>query len=545
MRQSASTAVFLLACGTAAAVSLSSARAEEAPLHERIDAEIRAAWQKEGITPAQAADDAEFLRRIYLDLLGTIPTADEAASFLKDGDAGKRVKLIDRLLDDPRHIEHQTTTWDQVYFGRHPPDSELTTRRDGFRHWLRAKLSANEPYDRWARELLSAEGGTQDGPAMFFAQYRSRPEDLTEVVSRLFLGTQIHCARCHDHPFDRWKQTDFYGVAGFFVRLNFVEANHNGKRHYILAEKSSGEVLFTGPASEQKPGKKGDPVPARFLGGDPLDEPPLPKDFKEPVLKGTKNPPRPLFSRKQKFAEWATAVDNPYFTKAIVNRVWAQYLGRGLIHPVDDIRIDKPASHPALFQIIQEQLVAHQYDLKWLTRELVNSQAYQLSSRSAVTDALPQHFERARVRPLTAEEMMASFRTATGFDAAIRVGGGKPEETKTPEEPYFMANFGTPMNGRGEFQPGLNEHLFLNNSSNLRQSFLQPKKGNLTESIVNSNAPLPERVDQLFLAVLTRLPKNEERNKFVEYLSTGKALGPAVEEAVWVLLNTAEFRFNH
>lgn len=536
---------FLIACGVLAVVSLSPARADEPLLRNRIDTEIRAAWKTEGITPAALADDAEFLRRIYLDLLGTIPTAEEANTFLKDTEASKRSLLIDKLLDDPRHVDQQTTTWDQIYFGRNPPDSELTNRREGFRKWLRARFVENAPYDRWARELLNAEGGTQDGPAMFFAQYRSRPEDLTEVVSRVFLGTQIHCARCHNHPFDRWKQTDFYGMAGFFVRLNFIEANHDGKRHYVLAEKSTGEVLFTGPAAEQKPGKKGDPVPARFLGGELLNEPALPKDFKEPDLKGNKNPPRPLFSRKEKFAEWATAVDNPYFTKAIVNRLWAQYLGRGLIHPVDDIRIDRPASHPELFKLLQEELVAHQYDLKWLTRELVNSRVYQLSSRSTLTEALPQHFERARVRPLTAEEMMAAFRTATGFDAAVLAAGGKPETTKTPEEPYFMQNFGTPMNGRGEFQPGLNEHLFLNNSTNLRQSFLQAKKGNLTDSIVNSKAPLEERVDQMFLAVLSRLPKEAERKKFVEYIAAGKTPGPAVEDAVWVLLNTAEFRFNH
>jgi Protein of unknown function (DUF1549)/Protein of unknown function (DUF1553) len=541
-----SSRVLLLVCGAAAFSSMSSVRAEETPLRQRIDAAVRAAWQTEGITPAPAADDAAFLRRLYLDLLGTIPSAEETVAFLKDTEDGKRARLIDKLLDDPRHIDHQTTTWDQLYFGRNPPDSELTNRRDGFRKWLRARLAANEPYDRWARELLTGDGATQDGPAMFFAQFRGKPEDTTEAVSRLFLGTQIHCARCHDHPFDKWKQTDFYGMAGFFVRMNFIEANHEGKRHYILAEKSSGEVLFTGPAAEQTPGKKGEPVPARFLGGELLSEPELPKGFKEPELKGNKNPPRPLFSRKQKFAEWATAVDNPYFTKAIVNRVWAQYMGRGLVHPVDDIRVRKPASHPELFEKLQEELVAHQYDLKWLTRELVNSQTYQLSSRNAVTDALPLQFERARVRPLTAEEMIASFRVATGFDAAVRVSGGKPEATKTPEEVYFMLNFGRPLNGRGEFQPGLNEHLFLNNSSALRQAMIQPRKGNLTDSIINSKATLEERVDQMFLAVLTRFPRDQERAKFVEYLSADKtALGPAVEEAVWVLLNTAEFRFNH
>jgi hypothetical protein len=536
-----------LSLAALAAVLLSSVPlgAQEKPLREVIDAEIAAGWQREKLTPASPASDAEFLRRVSLDLIGVIPTADEAAQFLQDTAADKRSKLIDKLLDDPRYAEQQANFWDLLFFGRRPSDSELTTRREEFQKWLREKFAKNEPYDRWARDLLLAEGGTYEGPAMFFAQFRSRPEDAAEAVSRLFLGTQIHCARCHDHPFDKWSQTDFFGVAGFFVRLTYVEANEGGKRHYILAEKSSGEVLFTGPAATQTPGQKGEPVPARFLGGEMLQEPPLPADFKEPDLKGIKIPPKPLFSRREKFAEWAVRPDNPYFTKAVVNRVWAQFMGRGIVDPVDDIRESHPANLPQLFQTLQDQLIAHQYDLKWLIRELVNSQAYQLSAAGPATDALPRWYERARVRPLTAEEIMAAIRQATGFDDAVRAANGKPETTAMPDRPYFMTSFGEPTNGRGEFQPGLNEHLFLNNSGNLRQSLIQPKKGNLADSLINSPAPWEERVDRLFLAVLTRLPTQPEREKFVAYLTAENNAGPAVEEAIWVLLNTAEFRFNH
>lgn len=520
-------------------------RAEEPALRQLIDGEVQSAWQKEGIAPAKPAEDAEFLRRIYLDLIGVIPTIDEAAVFLDDQATDKRNRLIDKLLDDPRFAEQQANYWDLLFFGRRPSDSELTNRREAFQKWLREKFANNEPYDHWARDLLLAEGGTHEGPAMFFAQFRGRPEDTAEAVSRLFLGTQIHCARCHDHPFDKWSQTDFYGVAGFFVRLAYIDTNEGGKRHYILAEKSSGEVLFTGPAQTQKPGQKGEPVPARFLGGEQLVEPPLPEGFKEPDLKGNKNPPKPLFSRRAKFAEWATQTDNPYFTKAIVNRVWAQFIGRGLVHPVDDIRESHPANLPVLFQTLQDQLIAHQYDLKWLIRELVNSQTYQLSSAGIGTDALPAWYERARVRPLTAEELMAAIRQATCFDDALRAANGKPETTATPERPYFMQSFADPLNGRGEFQPNLNEHLFLNNSGSLRQTLIQPKKGNLADSLTNSQAPWEERVERLFLAVLSRRPSAVEQEKFVAYLSAEKTPGAAVEEAIWVLLNTAEFRFNH
>lgn len=519
--------------------------AEQQPVRQVIDAEVQAVWQREKAAPARGASDAEFLRRIYLDLVGTIPTADEADAFLRDSAADKRARLIDKLLDDPRYAEQQANVWDLLFFGRRPTDSDLTGRREGFQKWLREKFAKSEPYDRIARELLLAEGGTHEGPAMFFAQFRSRPEDAAEAVSRLILGTQIHCARCHDHPFDKWSQTDFYGVAGFFVRLAYVETNEGGKRHYIVAEKSSGEVLFTGPAAKQTPGQKGEPVPAKFLGGEVLEEPPLPKDFKEPDLKGVKSPPKPLFSRREKFADWAIRPENPYFTKAVVNRVWAQFMGRGFVDPVDDLRASHPASMPTLFQTLQEQLIAHQFDLKWLIREVVNSQAYQLSSAGTGTDPRPQWYERARVRPLTAEEIMAAMRQATGFDDAVTLGGGKPETTSMPERSYFLSSFGEPTNGRGEFQPSLNEHLFLNNSGTLRQSLIQPKKGNLADRLIASEASWEERIERLFLAVLTRLPTDAERQKFKDYLTADKNAGPAVEEAIWVLLNTAEFRFNH
>jgi hypothetical protein len=521
-------------------------RADEPPLRQIINAEVRAAWQKENLTPAGPADDAAFLRRIYLDLCGTIPTADEAAAFLKDPAADKRARLIDKLLDDPRYADHQTHIWDLILFGRNPPDSELVNRRDAFQKWLRDKFARNEPYDRWVRELFTAEGATYEGPTMFYAQYREQVIDTAEAVSRIFLGTQLQCARCHDHPFDKWKQTDFYGLAGFFVRLTFINANNAGKRHYIIGEKSSGDVLFAGPAADQKPGKKGEPVAPRFLGGGLLEEPPLPKDFKEADLKGATAVPKPLFSRKQKFAEWATAANNPYFAKAVVNRIWAQYLGRGLHEPVDDLRANRPASLPQLFQALEEQLVAHQFDLKWLVRELVNSEPYQLAATGAASDARPQWYERARVRPLSAEELMACYRVATGFDTAIREAGGKPETTGMPEERLFLNYYGQPTNGRGDFQASLSEHLFTNNSGALRQALIQPRKGNLADGIINSQSPWEERVDRLFLAMLTRLPNEREGKKFVDYLTANeKTSGSAVEEAIWVLLNTAEFRFNH
>jgi hypothetical protein len=503
------------------------AHAGDQPLREVIDAEIRAAWQKDKITPAGKADDATFLRRIYLDLVGDLPTHDEAKKFLEDQDPRKREKLIDRLLADPRCGAEQAHVWDLVLFGRNPPGYDATRRRPTFKKWLTEQFAKDVPYDRWVRTLMLGE---EDGTELYHVMFRSAPEDATVAVSRVFLGTQLQCARCHDHPYEKWTQRDFFGMAGFFVRIVVVD----GKK-ISLGEKSTGEVLFTGSVKEQKPGQKGEPVRPKFLGGAELDEPAMPKGFKEPPI-GKGPPPKPAFSRKAKLAEWLTSTDNPYFARAAANRLWAQFMGRGLVHPVDDLGSKKP-SLPALLDAVTRELVESKFNLKHVIRELVNSETYQLADTGPVKGALPEWFERARIRPLSAEELMTALGTATGPDAY-----GLKSIKENNE--YFVRYFGEPANGQGEFQGSLAEHLFLNNASQLR-ALAQPRKGNLADTLVTSKAPWEEKVDRLFLSVLSRPPRPEERQRFVEHLTSDAKATPAlVEEAIWVLLSCSEFRFN-
>jgi hypothetical protein len=510
-------------------------RADERPLRAVIDADVRAAQQREKVAAPARADDATFLRRIYLDLAGTIPTHDEVKSFLADAEPAKRAKLIDKLLDDPRFAAHQADVWDQVLFGRNPPGYDATSNRDGFKKWLGDKFAKNEPYDRWVRALLLAE---EEGSTLFYVQYRDQPLETTVAVSRVFLGTQLQCARCHDHPYEPWTQRDFYGLAGFFARLVVAEPPPvAGKRRFLIGEKSTGEVLFTGSAKELKPGQKGEPIRPKFLGGAALDEPPVPKDFKEPKPEAGKAP-KPLFSRKEKLADWVVAPDNPYFARAAVNRLWARFMGRGLVHPVDDLSDKRPPSHPRLFAALADGFKAHKYDTKWLIRELVNSETYQATGAGAVKEAMPYWFERAKVRPLSAEELLAAVQVATGFDRLGEKVGGDTQA-------YVLRYFGEPSDGRGDFQANLGEHLFLNNSEQLKR-MIAPRKGNLADTLLKSKESPEERVDRLFLSVLSRPPRPEERKRFAAHLTTPGARPEAlVEEAVWALLNTAEFRFNH
>lgn len=513
--------------------------ASAADLRATIDSQVGAMWKEQNLKPAGHCDDATFVRRLYLDLVGTIPTHAEAKAFIEDGDAAKRTKLIDKLLDDPRYAQNQALTWDLVMFGRSPANPDATRKRDRFRAWLTDKFAKNTPHDQWVRDLLMAE---EEGSELYYVQFANKPEDLTESFTKTFLGTQLGCARCHDHPFTDLTQQDFYGMAGFFVRLVTLDqgAGPDKQKRYKIGEKSSGEVLFAGNVKDLKPGAKGEPVAPRFLLAEAaLQEPPLPAGFKEVEVKtGLKEMPKPAFSRKEKLAEWSTAPNNPYFARATVNRVWGQFFGRGIVHPVNDLGEGESPSIQGLLDTLTKEFAAKKFDLKWLIREIVNTEVYQLSSRGSGTEALPKYFDRARIRPLTAEEIMASLKTATGYDPNAKQGG---DAVGTE---YFLRYFGEPVNGQGDFQGSLSEHLFLNNSGNVRD-FVSKKKGNLTEELLASTEPWEQRVERMFYAVLSRPPTATERERFVAHLTRDPKADPLVEEALWVLFNLSEFRFNH
>ena len=514
-------------------------RTADRPVRDIVDADIKAAWAREKVTPAKPATDAEFLRRVSLDLVGVVPNYTETGAFLDSKDPDKRGKLIDKLLADPRFARHQADVWDMVLFGRNPPGFD-TNRREGFQAWLRSRFEKNVPYDEWARELLKAEGTSADNGAMYLVQYRNAPEDAIEAVAQTFLGVQLQCARCHDHPFEEWKQREFYGMAAFLARLEVVTVAQKGNVSvYAIGERNSGDVRFTGAVKDAKPGDKGEPVRPKFLLGQELAEPALPKDFKEDRFAANKLPPKPKFSRKDALAEWITRPDNPYFARAVVNRVWAQYMGRGLVHPVDNLSASNRPSHPELLDALAKELVAHKFDLKWLIRELVGSKTYQHSGIGS-GEPKPSWFQHARSRPLSAEELIESWQAASGYPATETTSGknAATDRFRPLGSGYLVDYFGSPNTGRGDFQGGIREHLYLNNGP-LGQMI--GAKGGLAEFVGDAKKPVADRVERLFLSILTRRPDPEEAKKFAAFLNDN---GSAAD-AVWVLLTCAEFRFNH
>ena len=521
------------------------AKADDERLRDTIDREIKATWTKEKIAAPAQSSDTVFLRRVYLDLVGMIPTYEEATAFLKDTDPKKREKRIDKLLADPRFARQQSHAWDLGMLGRNAKLVEGTIghrNRERFRQWLAKQFEANESWDRIAAKILRAE---EDGSQLFFAVNSGTDETVT-AVSRFFLATQIQCAKCHDHPFEPWTQRDYHGMSGFFVRTVVVEVpgkpevtNQKGKQ-YLVGEKATGEALFATEEIDPKTKKKQTiPIKPKFLSGAALTEPEAPKDYVEPKLKPGEVPPKPAFSRREKFVEWMTAKDNPYFARASVNRVWAQFMGRGFVHPVDDFNSQNTPSNPELLKAIEKEFVAHKFDMKWLMREIVTSEAYQATDLGPVTDAMPKHYERARIRPLSVEELTASLHVATGL--------GLDSALKAEPSAQMLQYLGQPTDGQGRFQGSLSEHLFLHNGDQFR-GLCRPNKGNLPEKLLTGSEDWNAKVERLFLSVLSRPPTNEEKDRFVKYLSTdtkdAKLAAQRMEDVMWVLVSCSEFRFN-
>ena len=512
------------------------AHAEKGGLRETIDREIKAEWAKEKLAAPERSTDPVFLRRVYLDLVGMIPTYEETAAFLDDTDPQKREKLIDKLLADPRYARNQAQVWDVSLLGRSPKGIRATNR-DAFRQWLATHFEQNVPYDRIVHKLLKAD---EDDSKLFYVAYRNSDE-LTTTAMRFFLGTQLQCAKCHDHPYESWTQQDYYGMAGFFVRTYVVEtdgANEHIKKFYV-GEKSTGEVNFKITPKDAKPPAKDEPVKPKFLGGDEVQEPELPEDFKEPKVEPKQAPPKPQFSRREKVVEWITAKENPYLARAAVNRIWAQFVGRGFVHPVDDFNSDNAPSHPELLKAIETEFVAKKLDVKWLIREIVNSQAYQAADVGPVKDALPRYYERARIRPLSVEELTASLHVATGL--------GVEAALKSKLSGDMVKYLGEPTDGEGRFQGSLTEHLFIHNGDVFR-GLCHPRNGNLAETLLKSEEDWNAKVERMFLSVLSRTPNSEERERFVSYLNVDpkdtKLASQRMEEAMWVLVACSEFRFN-
>jgi hypothetical protein len=471
------------------------------------------------ILPSGLADDATFLRRVSLDLIGTLPTTDEARRFLTDTRPDRRARLVDALLDRPEFADYWALKWADLL--RVDRDALGRKRAYAFYRWIRNAIDTNVPYDQFARAIITAEGALDEvSPASFYKAV-AKPGEAASTLSQVFLGVRIACAECHHHPYDRWSQDDFYGMAAFFAPVG-VAGSGRGER-----------VISRGNPDTKHP-RTGEFIAAHALGSVPAKS-------------------EPDDDRRVALAQWMTAPDNPWFARNLANRLWAHFLGRGLVEPVDDVRATNPPMDPKLLDALAECLVRQKYDVRKLIRTITASRIYQASSEpNSTNERDDRNASRATLRRLDAEVLLDMVCQVTGVGEKFPgLPGGLRAiqlwDSKVPH--YFLKVFGRPVRASAcecerNTEPSVGQVLHLLNSPAI-QAKLSDEDGTVARLVrqVSEDGAL---VNELYLTFYSRFPTTEERVLAVELLGREPARRrQAAEDLSWGLLNSLEFLFNH
>jgi hypothetical protein len=484
-----------------------------APRSNFIDEHVFAKLEKLNIRPAGLSTDAEFIRRVSLDVLGKLPTEDEARAFLADRNPNKRVELVDRLLRRPEFAE----VW-ALYFAELTRAGTRETGAKGGRivyEWLRKSVVENKPYDKLVTELLLSQGAHIFGtaPSSFYnSSFDSNAPDHATNISRAFLGVRIECAKCHNHPWEKWTQDDFYGFAAFFARVAVKEV-------YEIDENAT---VYTGEGTLTHPKTKKVVTP-KYLDG-PLEPDEPDKDIRESL------------------ARWLTRPDNPYFARAFVNRVWKRYLGRGLVEAVDDFRVTNPPTNPALLDALAADFTRNHYDIRRLARTILLSRTYQLSAapnNSNRDDTI--NYSRFFLRRIPAETLADAISQVTEVPDEF---AGFPPGTRAMQV-YSGGNYMHSAFGRlnrdiiceRDTQPDIAQTMHLISGDTIQRKLAAD--GNVLSRWTSGDV-----ADSLFLRTLTRFPTPAEKHAIDQALAAGDRKA-VLQDALWALLNSKEFLYNH
>ena len=496
-----------------------------------IDRLLESSWKKAGVTPARPATDEEYLRRAYLDLLGRIPTIQEARAFLQTRETDKREKLVDFLLEHADYPKNFATQWTVLLIGRGNQGRRVD--RGALASWLRKQFSANRPWNDMVFDLVTAAGSNKQNGAVNYvlAHLESDAVPLTSLTTRLFLGQQIQCTQCHDHPSNEWKQGDFWGINAFFKGLKSEEksaVNDTGLEAYdhteLRDEPSDAYVRF-----DKRNGLVGIAFP-KFLNG-------------QKISQGTD------VIRRTELGKLIVDPKNQDLSRAFVNRMWAHFMGRGFVNPVDDIGPHNSPSNPELLDKLGRQFQDSRYDVKELVRWIMASRAYQASSvKGKGADKEEGLFSFMQLRPMSPEQLFDSLLTATN---AHRAGNGLQSDQKRDAWlRQFLFAFG---NDEGEettnFQGTIPQALMMMNGELLREA-LSGKPGSflagcIEEAQVQSRSPEVYMVNQIYLAALSRYPTRKEFQLAGHYLASYPDSLYVLQDLFWALLNSNEFILIH
>ncbi len=490
------------------------------PVLNFIDTQVDAKLEKLRIQASPLCSDADFVRRVFLDLIGTLPTAAESRTFLASQDPDRRMKLVDALFQRPEFADYWALKWsDWLRVDRGALGHDGAYR---YYKWIRESFSNNKPLDKFATELVAGQGLLSEHPAGHFFKVVKEPGEVSSTLSQSLLGIRIDCAKCHHHPLDRWSQDDYYGMQAYFTGVKFKGTPR-------------GEMLLAGPGGTSQNPRSGVQIFAHPLGTAAATAAP------------TGDP-------RASFVNWLVAADNPYFARNIVNRAWAHLLGRGIIEPVDDVRLTNPPSHPELLTALSKDLIDHKYDFRHLLKTIIASRTYQLSAAVNPTNASDeQNFSRAVLRRLDAEVLLDAICQTTNipekFDG-VPAGSRAIQLWDSQVPHYFLGIFGrpvrsTPCDCERAGAPNVSQVLHVLNSPEI-QAKLTHDGGFLAELSRRPGLTDPQLIDELYLTFFSRHPSDHERATAENYLQ--KQAGnrqAAIEDLAWSMLNSLEFVFNH
>ena len=493
-----------------------------------IDRHLFAQWRKLGIIPSPPTDDATFLRRASIDICGTLPTHEEVTAYLNDTSPDKRERLIDRLLNQPEYANYFSLKWADILQNR-GAGYATSKQRAGttlFASWIKDSLESNKPYDQFVSEILTATGSQNENPpAIWYRTVRKSPE-YVESVSQAFLGVRVQCAQCHHHPTERWSQSDYYGLAAVFSRVG-------RKGGFADAEVPTDEIIYLKEVGEVTHPRTGEVLKPQPLGGSPF-------------AIGLQDDPR------ESLARWMTHAENPFFARTMVNRMWAHFLGRGIVHPIDDARSTNPPSNPELMNALADDFVASGYDVKHLIRTITNSYAYRLNSAPDPGNAGDtQTFARFYARRLPAEVILDGISQVLDVPTVFP---GVPAGTRAIELPdenvaaHFLDVFGRPTRMSAcECErvdaPALTQALELVNSTEIQRKLTEVT--GYAQQLAGRDLPNEAIAEEIFVRVFARNPRPEELKAASEYLASQSDRGEACRSLLWSLLATNEFLFNH
>lgn len=490
------------------------------PENNLVDKFVFQKLQQLQILPSEVCTDEEFVRRVYLDVIGLLPTIEESQAFLADKDANKRGKLIDSLLERPEFSEFWALKWGDLLRLRTNKVSAAGVHK--FNRWIARAIRSNMPYDQFAKALLTADGSTFNNPAANFFRTSADTNDCTETTSQLFLGIRIQCAKCHNHPFERWTQDNYYGIGAFFNRIQ--RKKNTDKDDLIIFVSRAGEVTQPRTGKQMKPW--------------------LP-------LKGDADLPGEE-DRRPAFANWLTSPDNPFFAKVQVNRLWGHLLGRGIVEPVDDFRDSNPPASAALIENLAKDFVAHGFDNKHTIRLILNSRVYQLSSRkNDFNKDDVKYFSHARTRLLSAEQLLDAICQVTNVSEKYT---GLPAGTHATQLPspdvdnYFLKVFGQPARETAcqcerSSESNLSQALQMINGP-LVHGKVRDEKNRLRTLLADKKSN-EDIVKELYLAAFSRVPSEPEMNAAVIHIKASGEQVKGLEDVCWALLNANEFLFQH